>query len=108
MVEELRRIGVNVEGLFFTEAVKEELLSNLKLKMEQRRLALPQYQPLIAQMSEQQYEYRNPKTAQERVHLHFYHPANHRDEQLWSLALACCAAKNGSAAFSITGVAKTF
>lgn len=108
VIEELRRIGTNAEGLFFTETVKEELLSNLKLKMEQKRLALPQYQPLIAQMSEQQYEYRNPKTAHERVHLHFYHPPNHHDDQLWSLALACWAAKNGTATFSIAGVPKVF
>ncbi|GEM_PF-6454436 len=53
VVEELRRIGANVEGLFFTERVKEQLLSNLKLKKEQRRIALPQYQPLISQISEQ-------------------------------------------------------
>lgn len=33
VVEELRRIAVNVEGLFFTASVKEELLSNVtKLK----------------------------------------------------------------------------
>ena len=108
VVEELRQIGVNTEGLFFTDAVKEELVSNLKLKMEQRSLALPQFQPLVAQMSEQQYEYRNPKTARERVHLHFYHPPNHHDDQLWSLALACWAAKGGSPSFSIAGVPKTF
>ena len=108
VIEELRRNGINTEGLFFTEAIKEELLSNLKLKMEQSKGALAQYQPLVAQMSEQQYEYRNPKTAHERVHLHFYHPPNHHDDRLWSLALACWGAKYGQATFSIAGVPKVF
>jgi hypothetical protein len=47
---------------------------------------------LIAQMNEQQCEYLEPKTAQERIHLKFWHPQGRHDDQLMSLALACRAA----------------
>jgi hypothetical protein len=44
---------------------------------------------LIAQMNEQQYEYLQPKTAQERIDLKFRHPLGRHDDQLYALALAC-------------------
>jgi hypothetical protein len=43
-------------------------------------------------MNEQQYEYLQPKTAQERIHLKFWHPQGKHDDQLMALALACRAA----------------
>jgi len=48
---------------------------------------------LIAQVNEQQYEYLRPKTAQERIHLKFWHPKGRHDDQLYALALACYASK---------------
>jgi hypothetical protein len=61
---------------------------------------------LIAQMNEQQYEYLQPKTAQERIHLKFWHPQGKHDDQLMALALACRAASHaappGRAAFMYT------
>jgi len=62
--------------------------------MEQKRLSiLPDDTQLIAQINEQQYEYLKPKTAQERIHLKFWHPTNRHDDQLFALALACHASK---------------
>jgi len=94
IVEELENIGLrNVEGIVLTDTNKEEILSNLKIQMEQKRLAITDYMPLIMQMNEQQYEYLKPKTAQERIHLKFKHPSGHHDDMLWALALAVYGAR---------------
>ncbi|MFP3985799.1 MAG: hypothetical protein ACLFU9_07560 [Candidatus Bathyarchaeia archaeon] len=87
VLEEIRNQGLkNVEGVKFTVQTKEELLSNLKLFMEQNRLALPYRRRLCTQINEQQYAY--SKTG----HLQFSHPTGSHDDMLWSLALACLAA----------------
>jgi len=94
IVEELHNIGLaNVEGIVLTETNKEEVLSRLRIQMEQRRLAVSYHTLLIDQMNEQQYEYRKPKTAQERIHLKFKHPVGRHDDVLWAFALAVYAAK---------------
>ena len=94
VVDELQRIQIlSVEGVFFTDAEKENVLNNLKLLMEKKLLKiLGDDKQLIAQMNEQQYEYLQPKTAQERIHMKFWHPKGRHDDQLMSLALACRAA----------------
>lgn len=95
IVDEIDEIGIpNVEGVFFTDRSKEEIFTYLKLLMEQKKLGiLSDDAELIAQMNEQQYEYLQPKTARERVHLKFGHPPRRHDDQLFALALACYASK---------------
>jgi len=95
VVDEFSAIGLpNVNGVFFTDAEKENMLNHLKLLMEKKALKiLGDDAQLIAQINEQQYEYLRPKTAQERVHLKFWHPPGRHDDQLYALALACYAAK---------------
>jgi len=51
---------------------------------------------LIAQINEQQYEYLKPCTAQERIHIKFFHPRGRHDDQLYALALACYASKQAT------------
>lgn len=94
VVDELQRIQIrSVEGVFFTDVEKENMLNNLKLLMEKKLLKiLGDDKQLIAQMNEQQCEYMQPKTAQERIHMKFWHPQGRHDDQLMSLALACRAA----------------
>jgi phage FluMu gp28-like protein len=94
VVDELIRIQIRgVEGVFFTDVEKENMLNNLKLLMEKKLLRiLGDDKQLIAQMNEQQCEYLQPKTAQERIHMKFWHPQSRHDDQLMSLALACRAA----------------
>jgi phage FluMu gp28-like protein len=88
VVEEIRNQGLrNVEGLKFTVQSKEELLSNLKIFMEQNRLVIPYHRQLCQQINEQQYEY------SKSGHLKFSHPENSHDDMLWSLALAVYAAR---------------
>ncbi len=95
VVDELDSLDLpNVVGVFFTDAEKENMLTYLKLLMEKRQLhILGEDKQLIAQINEQQYEYLKPTTAQERVHIKFYHPKGRHDDQLYALALACYASK---------------
>ena len=95
VVDELENIDVpNVTGVFFTDAEKENMLNYLKLVMEKKLLRIiGEDKQLIAQINEQQYEYLKPNTAQERIHIKFYHPRGRHDDQLFALALACYASK---------------
>ena len=95
IVDELEDIGIpEVKGVFFTDAEKENMLNNLKLMMEKNQLRIQgQDKQLIAQINEQQYEYLQPKTAQEHIHMKYRHPKGRHDDQLYALALACYAAK---------------
>jgi hypothetical protein len=98
IVDELNRIRMfGVEGVFFTDTEKENMLNNLKLLMEKKLLRIiGDDKALIAQMNEQQYEYLQPKTAQERIHLKFWHPQGKHDDQLMALALACRSANQSA------------
>jgi phage FluMu gp28-like protein len=88
ILEEIRNQGMNcVEGLKFTTETKEELLTGLKMLMEQEELAIPYDRRLCEQMNEQQYVYgKNGR-------LQFNHPPNSHDDMLWSLALAVKASR---------------
>ncbi|MGA3110729.1 MAG: hypothetical protein ABSE15_01685 [Candidatus Bathyarchaeia archaeon] len=98
IVDELRRANIyGVEGIFFTDVEKESMLNTLKLLMEKRVLKITaDDKALITQINEQQYEYLQPKTAQERIHLKFWHPQGKHDDQLMALALACRAASRAA------------
>jgi phage FluMu gp28-like protein len=88
VLEEIRNQGLsNVEGLKFTVQTKEELLSNLKIAMEQNRLAIPYHKQLCTQINEQQYAY------SKSGHLQFSHPSNSHDDMLWALALSVYATR---------------
>jgi hypothetical protein len=88
ILEEIRSQGMNcVEGLKFTAETKEELLTGLKILMEQERLAIPYHRRLCEQINEQQYAY------SKSGHLQFSHSPNSHDDMLWSLALAVKASR---------------
>jgi len=83
MLDEFRQQGLtNIEGLTFAIRTKEELLSCLKIAMEQGRLALPYNRSLCTQINEQRFEY------SKSGHLQFSHPVGSHDDMLWALALA--------------------
>jgi len=86
VLEELRDAGVPCEGTKFTVQTKEELLSTLKLAMEQGRFKMPYHRRLCEQINEQEYRYSRSG------HLQFSHPEGSHDDMLWSLALAVYAA----------------
>ena len=95
ILDEIQQLGIqNAEGLFLTDKWKEEIFTHLKLLMEQKHLSiLPTDKQLITQINQQQYEYLKPKTAQERIHLKYWHPQGQHDDQLHALALATYATK---------------
>jgi len=104
IVEELIRIGVPaVEGVFLTEPMKETVFGAMKLGMEQDRVKITDWKPLMNQMSEQTYEYLRPdlKRESERLHFKFNKPSGKYDDILISFVLA------GYGAFKI-GVGKPF
>ncbi len=81
VLEELKNQGVPADGLTFTVEVKENLLSCLKIAMEQSRIRIPYNRRLCQQINEQQYTY------SKSGHLQFSHPQGSHDDMLWSLAL---------------------
>ena len=95
VVDELENIGISeVKGVFFTDIEKENMLNYLKLLMEKNLLRIQgEDKQLISQINEQQFEYMQPKTAQEHIHMKYRHPKGSHDDQLYSLALACYASK---------------
>jgi phage FluMu gp28-like protein len=83
VLEEIRNQGLyTVKGLTFTVQSKEDLLTGLKIAMEQNRIAIPYDRLLCQQINEQQYEY------SKSGHLQFNHPQHCHDDMLWALALA--------------------
>jgi len=87
ILEELQAQGVNTEGAKLTQDTKTEILTHLKLTMEQQRIAIPYDKRLCQQINDQQYAYtRNGK-------LTFNPPPNTHDDQLWALALAAYATR---------------
>jgi len=89
ILEELKAQGVPAEGLTFTVKAKEELLTCLKLAMEQKRLRMPYHRRLCEQINEQQYAYGKSG------HLVFSHPTGSHDDMVWALSLGCWAATIG-------------
>ncbi|MCW3996213.1 MAG: phage terminase large subunit [Candidatus Bathyarchaeota archaeon] len=88
VLENLQEQGLtSAEGVTLTQDSKTELLTHLKLVMEQNGLAIPYSKNLCQQINDQQYSYgKNGK-------LTFNHPPNTHDDMLWALALAVYAAK---------------
>lgn len=83
VLEEMHNQGLRcVEGVKFTVQTKEEMLTTLKIAMEQNRLALPYHRRLCQQLNEQQYIYAK------NWHLQFSHSQSSHDDQMWALTLA--------------------
>jgi len=98
LVEEIRQFAPQVSGLTFTAKTKQDLLTMLQIRMEQKRLTLPLDRELLSQINEQQYRFsRSPVKPTEKPTeagmLTFYHPKGTHDDQLWALALATYATK---------------
>jgi len=98
LIEEIQQFAPQIEGLVFTAKTKQDLLTLLQTRMEQRRITLSLDRALLTQINEQQYRFsRSPvKPTEKRTEagtLTFYHPQGTHDDQLWALALAVFATK---------------
>jgi phage FluMu gp28-like protein len=98
LAEEIQQFAPQISGLMFTAKTKQDLLTLLQTRMEQRRLTLPLDRELLSQINEQQYRFsRSPVKPTEKPTeagtLTFYHPQGTHDDQLWALALAAYSTK---------------
>ncbi|MGA3404653.1 MAG: terminase large subunit [Candidatus Bathyarchaeia archaeon] len=89
VMEDLKRIIPQVEGIVFTAASKMDLVSGLRSFLEHQRLTLPNDKRLIMQLNGLRYQ------VSKIGNLLFESPEKDRihDDYLWSLTLACHAAK---------------
>ena len=90
IVEHLKELGLNVKGYVFTNKTKEEMLGNLKLLLEQKKITLPDSPELLASLNCIEYE-------RTRVGGYtFSHRNGTHDDLAYALALACLQVKEGS------------
>jgi phage terminase large subunit-like protein len=89
ILENMQEQGLTcAEGEKLSQDNKTEILTHLKLVMEQNQLAIPYNKNLCQQINDQQFQYsKNGK-------LTFSHPPNSHDDMLWALALAVYGAKS--------------
>jgi phage FluMu gp28-like protein len=85
--EHLKELGIDAEGIRFTDRNKEELLSNLKLLMEEKKLVLPDDSELHYSLNAIEFE--RTRTGAFK----FYKRSGTYDDLGYALALACFAAK---------------
>jgi len=96
LVEEIKEFASQIDGITFTAKIKQDLMTLLHTRMEQKRLVLPLDRVLLSQINEQQYRFGKVKPTEkpeEKGVMTFYHPPGTHDDQLWALALAVYAAK---------------
>lgn len=87
IVEHVRELGIEVNGMQLTSRKKEELLSNLKILMESKKIVLPYDEELFHSLNAIEYK-RN------RVGNFIFEKRQHMyDDLAYALALACLAAK---------------
>lgn len=101
-LEEIQAFMPQAEGVILTAKAKQNLLTRLKLLLENRGLILPNERMLLTQMNEQQYEMTKSGG------MIFRHPPNAHDDQFWALALACWAARDHRFESKLLPVKKTF
>jgi phage FluMu gp28-like protein len=83
VMEEIKTQGLkNAEGQAFSAQSKAEMLTYLRIKMEQGKFKMPYSRKLCQQLNEQQYAYNKAG------YLTFSHPKGSHDDMLWALALA--------------------
>jgi phage FluMu gp28-like protein len=71
-----------VEGITFTNPVKEKLITNLRQLFQDRKIEIPNNAILIHQLHSLQRE-------QGDVTIRYRHEQGEHDDYVWSLALAC-------------------
>lgn len=81
--EDLRNKGLNVESYKFTYDSREKLLRNLVMLIEQYKISLPNYEPLINELKSFRYDVTNGGKTKMTV------PDGVHDDCVMSLALAC-------------------
>lgn len=89
LLEEVRRRDIAVEGVYFTNARKKELIDETVLVLEQRRLTFPPIMPLLDELKAFGYEFTPSRNLVYRA------PDGQHDDCVMSLALAIHGARLG-------------
>ncbi len=93
-VENARKYGLkNVRGIELSMPQKQDVMTNLKQVMEQKRLHMPRDRELIAEMNSEIAEL--TQTGKTK----FYHRSGTHDDRLWALALAVYGSRHEIPAF---------
>jgi hypothetical protein len=87
VVEDMKNVGLTVEGMNLTLPAKEEIATNMRQIMKTRQLEIPYDPELIEELNVERFEL----TREGKVK--FSHPENTNDDLFWALALALFAAK---------------
>lgn len=77
LVEEIKDFAPQIDGLAFTAKIKQDMMTLMQARMEQKRLILPLDRPLLSQINEQQYRFGKTvptESPDERGLMTFYHP----------------------------------
>ena len=82
LLEQVRASGIYVEGVNFTNATKQQLIENLALQIEQKKVSFPEIKELINELSI--YEYKITRAR----NFTFGAPSGYHDDCVISLALA--------------------
>jgi len=87
IVEHLKELQLDAEGIVLTDKMREELLSNLKILLEQRKIILPEDTMLLSHLNSIEFE-------RTRVGgFRFSHRRGTHDDLAYALALACWASR---------------
>lgn len=104
VVEGMKLKVPNLEGIKFTQEVKEQLITSLRLLLEQKKLTLPNDPKLIMQLNSLHY------TISAVGNMIFHTPEKNEahDDYVWALALAAHAARRGTPQITLIGAKRNW
>ena len=98
IVEHAKELGLPVDGFNLTQRFKEELLSNLRILFEQKKISLPQDPQFINSLN--CIEYQRTRTGGYQ----FNHRSGTSDDLAYALSLACWSVKEYSGKGILMGI----
>ncbi len=82
LLEQVKNLGLSVTGIHFTNTTKQQLIENLALQIEQKKVSFPEISELINELSIYEYELTRAGNVT------YAAPSGHHDDSVISLALA--------------------
>ncbi len=82
LLEQVKKLGLSVTGIHFTNATKQQLIENLALQIEQEKVSFPEIPELINELSSYEYELTRAGNVT------YAAPSGYHDDSVISLALA--------------------
>ena len=82
LLEQVKKLGLSVTGIHFTNTTKQQLIENLALQIEQKKVSFPEISELINELSIYEYELTRAGNVT------YAAPSGYHDDSVISLALA--------------------